>query len=139
MVRLDPHRMKDELAEQAHHLQQVMNQLEEWELTLSAMKEEIIQLDQALQREIQQKQTKDEEITSLRQQLQESNQMVAELQRHLNELKPPPPPVRKKYSSNSLQQEAYLDYREVEENRNKSRDVSMILQWECSSSTMQME
>ena len=120
--------LKDELAEQAHHLQQVMNQLEERELTLSAMKEEIIQFDQALEREIQQKQTKDEEITHLRQQLQESNQMVAELQRHLNELKPPPPPVRKKYSS-SLPREAYLDYREVEANRNKSRDASMMLQW----------
>ena len=121
--------LKDELAEQAHHLQQVMNQLEERELTLSAMKEEIIQLDQALEHEIQQKQVKDEEISSLHQQLKESNQMVAELRRRLSDLKPPPPPVHKKYSSKSLPRGAYLDYREVEANRNKSGDASMMLRW----------
>ncbi len=121
--------LKDELVEQAHHLQQVMNQLEERELTLSAMKDEIVQLDQTLEREIQQKQAKAEEIGSLHQQLKESNQMVTELRRHLSDLKPPPPPVRRKYTSKSLPRGAYLDYREMEANQNKIRDASMVLRW----------
>jgi serine/threonine protein kinase len=121
--------LKDALVEQAHHLQQVMNQLEERELTLSAMKDDIVQLDQTLEREIQQKQAKNEEIGSLHQQLKESNQMITELRRHLSDLKPPPLPVRRKYTSKSLSRGAYLDYREMEANQNKSRDASMVLRW----------
>ena len=53
--------------------------------------------------------------------------MVAELQRHLSELKPPPIPVRS--SSRSLPRGACLNYKEMESNQNKSRGISMMLRW----------
>ena len=118
--------LKDELIEQAHHLQRVMNQLEERELTLSAMKEEIIQLDQRLEREMQQKQAKNNEIGSLRQQLKENNEMVAELQRHLSDLKPPPP-VPERRSSKSLPQGAYRNLETS--HQSKGGSTSMMLRW----------
>ena len=120
--------LKDELIEQTHHLQRVMNQLEERELTLSAMKEEIIQLDQRLEQEMQQKQAKNDEIGSLHQQLKESNKMVAELQRHLSELKPPPP-VPERRLSKSLQREAYLHHRNLDTSQSKGGNTSMMLRW----------
>ena len=125
--------LKDELVEQARHLQQVMSQLEERELTLSAMKEEIMQLDHSLQQEIQQKREKNDEINSLHQQLKESSEMISELQRHLNELKPPPPvPVR--YSSKSLPREVYHHRRMSEASQSKDGDASMLLRWKVGGS-----
>ena len=119
--------LKEELVEQAHHLQRIMSQLEERELTLSAMKEEIMQLDQSVQQEIQQKREKNDEINRLHRQLKESNEMISELQRHLNELKPPPIPVR--CSSKSLPREAYHHRRKSEGSQSKDGDASMLLRW----------
>ena len=126
--------LKEELAEQRHHLQQITSQLEEREMTLSAMKEDVVKLDRQLELEMREKKQTVDELNCLRQQFRLNEVEITEFQKQLNELNPLHPVMS---SSGTLPR---ARHHHNEQNVSLGRDKkeacksSMMLRWKVGKS-----